>query len=185
MAAKDDLYGRLVRAKYAEEPRRTAAPGSKWPAAWWRRGRPLEALPLLEELAEREPADAHVLRARLYLGHARRRQGRLDEAVQLLAGLTASCPAWAQVWVELARTLAAAGRWTDLGALLLRARPWHPGQPQLVLQEVVLLTVTGRVAEASRLATALAQQHPGWEEARLLAARLAQSPLAGLSPAGR
>ena len=184
MAAKDDLYGRLVRAKFAEEPRSSGA-GLEMACRLVEEGQALEALPLLEELAEREPADAHVLRARLYLGHARRRQGRLDEAVQLLAGLTECCPAWAQVWVELARTLAAAGRWTDLGALLLRARPWHPGQPQLAQQEVVLLTVTGRVAEASQLATALAQQHPGWEEARLLAARLAQSPLAGLSPAGR
>jgi O-antigen biosynthesis protein len=184
MAAKDDLYGRLVRAKYAEEPRGSAA-ALEMACRLVDEGQPEAALPLLEELAGREPADAHVLRARLYLGHARRRQGRLEEAARLLAGLTDSCPAWAQAWVELARTLAAAQRWADLGALLSRARQWHPGQPQLTQQEVVLLTVSGRVAEASQLATALALRHPHWDEARLLAARLAKSPLAALSPAGR
>ncbi len=184
MAAKDDLYGRLVRAKFAEEPQSSGA-GLEMACRLVDEGQPEEALPLLEALAVREPADAHVLRARLYLGHARRRQGRLDEAALLLTALTRSCPAWAQAWVELARTLAAAGRWTELGDALGRARRWHPGQPQLAQQEVVLLTATGRIAEASRRAADLAQRHPGWEEARLLAARLARSPLVGLGPAGR
>ncbi|MHB8079052.1 MAG: glycosyltransferase [Candidatus Krumholzibacteriia bacterium] len=184
MAAKDDLYGRLVRAKFAAEPLDSGA-GLEMACRLAEEGQAEAALPLLEELSGREPADAHILRARLYLGHARRRQGRLDEAARLLTRLADDCPAWAQPWVELARTLAAAGRWADLGAVLERARRWHPGQPQLAQQEVVLLTVTGQVPAARQLAEELARRHPGWDEARQLAARLARSPLAGLTPAGR
>lgn len=179
MATKDDLYGRLVRAKHRQDPANSGA-CLELACRLIMEQNHAEALPLLEDLAKREESDAHVQRARLYLAHARRRQGQLAEAEALLRGLLAECPQWPQPWIELARTLANSSRWSALAELLRQAHPRFPDHPLLVREEVVVLAASGRVGEAAQLAAGLAARHPGWAEARALADALARSPLAQL-----
>ncbi len=184
MAVKDDLYGRLVRAKLRERPQDSGALLEMACRLFEERDSE-GAVPLLERLAASTDPDAHAQRGRLYLAHVRRRQGRLDEAESLLRALLAECPHWLQAWVELARTLANAQRWPELAAVVRAGRARFPADPLLWREDVVATAAAGRVPEAARLAAALARSHPGWPEAGALAAALARSPLAaapGSSP---
>ena len=61
----------------------------------------------------------------------------------LLEGVVTAAPGWAQPWVELARSLAAARRWDLLARVLERGGRYHPDQPQLQQQEIVLLDRLG------------------------------------------
>lgn len=171
MARKSDLYGRLVRAKFDERPDDTGACLEM--ACRLIEEKDIEAArPLLESLAARPAADAHVLRGRLYLAHLHRRQGRLDEARRLLEPLVEAVPEWPQAWVELVRTLAGAACWDDLRPVLAAARRRHPHDPLLRLEECVALVGERRLADAAAAAEALAAAYPDWEAARGVAARL-------------
>lgn len=185
MARKSDLYGRLVRAKYRESPDDTGACLEM--ACRLIEEKDVDAArPLLESLAGRPAADAHVLRGRLYLAHLHRRQGRLREARRLLEPLVEAVPEWPQAWVELVRTLAAAACWDDLRRVLTAARRRHPDDPLLRLEECVALVGERRLADAAAMAEALTAAYPGWEAARGVAARLRsfrQAPAATLAAA--
>lgn len=175
LSRRQELYGRLVRAKHRDDPEdsRTCLEMAR---RLLEEGKREQAASLLAEMVATGQADSPrsgnaVTRGRLLLARLRIAQGRQEAADgQLRLALTEK-PDWLCCWTEMLEHLARSARWTEVTRYLKQAQRLFGSEPLLVRQECRLLIATGRLYEAATLSRQLADRCPAWSEASRLANR--------------
>ncbi len=169
LARRDDLYGRLVRLKLAEQPDDPAA-GLEMAVRLLEEGGRGEARSRLAALATAAPAEV-AARAGLLLGRMLRRDGDREAAARVLRAALRRKPGWLFCWRELAAVLVESGRWRLASVCLAEGLRLFGPDPLLLAERVRLLVATGRPEAAAETARGLARACPTWPEAAALAGR--------------
>lgn len=131
-------------------------------------GRYLEALPLLEELAEQQPERVDYA---ALLADSQFHLGLLAEALENARVVAELAPAQANGLLLQARIEAEMGSFEEAAQTIEEAKSLQPDHPELLIQLAVILTRLRRWDEVIQLCERVLERHPESAEAHLGMAR--------------
>ncbi len=164
---KQDLYGRLVRAKWRQNPADPSA-GLEMAVRLLEEGCREQAVALLRRITGMAGQPDVRARARLLLGRALLRAEDPARAELEIRTALRERPGWLFCWLEMVRILVQRSAWTEAQRFLADALRLFGPKPLLLKEECRLLVQTGRIPEAAAAADRLVSLCPGWPTARLL-----------------
>jgi len=114
------------------------------------------ALQEFEEARARLPNDAHVL---VSIGLVKRRQGKLDESIEVHRQAAEVDPRNTDVWMNLARSYRGARKFAEAHRMFDRALDILPGDPTILAQKSETYVASGDLDGAERLLQNLHYRH--------------------------
>jgi TolB-like protein/Tfp pilus assembly protein PilF len=105
------------------------------------------ALSEFSQARERAPGDSNVI---LLMGLVKRRQGKLDESIELQLQAARLDPRNNDVWVNLGRTYRGLRKFTEARAMFDRALAIVPGEVSITAEKIETFLAEGDLANAER-----------------------------------
>ncbi len=113
-----------------------------------------KALVELQQAREQAPSDPLILQA---IGLVKRRQGKLDESIELQLQAAQTDPLNQDIWVNLAWSYRGMRRFEEARAMFDRALAIAPNEPSILARKAETYFAEGDLVTASRLIEPLAQ----------------------------